>query len=360
MELPGRSIGARAGLAAGLVLLGLADTGAQRPGGSSTYTGPLIDSHAHIVNYRPLVQGEGVVYRVDPREAATTNAADTYVAGLDRNNIKCVVAFHGIALDDKRDELLSSARRFRERYPARFVLLAEFFRDTPLDWFDAARLMPFFDDALFAGFGEIQFANPLLGDNKADIPIVPPNDDRFMAIYDLIGERRQFVMAHPASLDGVAEGINRNPNAIWLTHGPQMHRSWTRMEDLDAYLETHPNLYYTVDFSESLPEFLKLTKAVDGAQSLDEFLRAMDANSSSYLRRMVTTWTAPIEAHPGRFMWGTDMARPAWHWDAKVIDAIARFSRSFIGALDPAVAEKFAYRNAEALFGPCPAVATGR
>lgn len=136
---------ARIGVVAGLLLLGFAQASAQRPGDSAAYTGPLIDSHAHIVNYRPLVEGEGVVYRVDPREGATTHASDTYVAGLDRNNITCVVGFHGIALDGKRDELLRSARRFHERYPARFVLLAEFFRDTALEWFEAQRLAPFFE-----------------------------------------------------------------------------------------------------------------------------------------------------------------------------------------------------------------------
>lgn len=167
-------------------------------------------------------------------------------------------------------------------------------------------------------------------------------------------------MAHPASLDGVADGIDRSRTAIWLTHGPQMHGNWSRMDDLNEYLDTYPNLYYTVDFSESLPEFLRLTKASNGAQSLEEFLRTMETHSSSYLRRMVTTWKAPIEAHPDRFMWGRDMARPAWHWDSRVLDSIVRFSRSLIGSLDSRVAERFAYRNAETLFGQCPAVAGGR
>ena len=47
---------------------------------------------------------------------------------------------------------------------------------------------------------------------------------------------------------------------------------------------------------------------------------------------------------------GTDRAF-AWHFDPEVGALIEESARIFIGQLDPAVQEKFAYKNAERLLG---------
>ena len=79
-----------------------------------------------------------------------------------------------------------------------------------------------------------------------------------------------------------------------------------------------------------------------------------DVTFNGLLDRMVSTWKSAIERHPNRFLWGTDMALPTWHWDPEVIDMIMKFSRAFIGRLDGGVREKYAYKNAERLLGGCP------
>ena len=128
---------------------------------AQSYEGPLFETHAHIVIYQSENATEPQ-YNVDAREGATELTAASYVSSLDRNNIKCAVGFHGIAFDDKQQELLDNAKRLIVLYPDRFILFAEIFRYNPLDWFDATKLDPLLATGLFEGLGEIQFANPPL------------------------------------------------------------------------------------------------------------------------------------------------------------------------------------------------------
>ena len=334
---------------------------------AQSYSGPLIDSHAHIVPYQSLSSTD-VQYRVDAREGATDLTAASYIASLDRNNITCTVGFHGIAFDGKQGELLDHATRLLDLYPDRFILFAEIFRDNPLTWYDTALLDSAFDQGLFAGFGEMQFSNYPLGpddDHPTTIQLYP-NNTTFEPIYTDLGDRGLFVMVHPASRSGLADAVSYDPSVTWIIHGPQVHSSWSTtdtdsdgipdgMEALETLLNNYSNLYYTLDIAESLRDFLDLTKVVDATTGKTDFLAAMNdtATYNDLLSQMVSTWKDVIERHPDRFLWGTDMALPTWHWDSEVIDKIAEFSRAFIAELDPTVAEMYAYQNAETLFGAC-------
>ncbi len=61
-------------------------------------------------------------------------------------------------------------------------------------------------------------------------------------------------------------------------------------------------------------------------------------------------WKEVIEAHPDRFMWGTDRGGIAiWTYDLAVGLRLVDYARAFIGQLDPGVQELFGYRNAERL-----------
>ena len=66
------------------------------------------------------------------------------------------------------------------------------------------------------------------------------------------------------------------------------------------------------------------------------------------LHAALSEWKLRIEAHPSRFMWGTDRWYD-WHFDAEVGGLLEEFGRAFIGRLSPAVQENFAHKNAEAL-----------
>ena len=335
---------------------------------AQSYVGPLFETHAHIVPYQSESSTE-VQYRVDAREAATELTVADYVASLDRNNITCTLGFHGIAFDGKQQELLDHATRLLDLYPDRFILFAEIFRDNPLGWYDSTSLDLIFDEGLFAGFGEAPFAHYPLGpdDDHSTTTQLYPNDPFFQPIYTLLGDRGLFMMAHPKSRQGLADAISYDPDVTWIIHGPQVHSSWSitdtdgdgipdGMEALENLLNNHSNLYYTLDIAESLRDFLDLTKVMDPTTGKADFLDAMndDPTFNDLLDQMVSTWKDVIERHPDRFLWGTDMALPTWHWDPEVIDKIAEFSRAFIGRLESSAGENYAYKNAERLLGGCP------
>ncbi|MCC7276594.1 MAG: amidohydrolase [Alphaproteobacteria bacterium] len=68
--------------------------------------------------------------------------------------------------------------------------------------------------------------------------------------------------------------------------------------------------------------------------------------------RLDPEWRALLEEFPERFMVGTDTFAPErWHY----IGQHARWSRGWLAELPPALAERIAFRNAEALFGDFPA-----
>jgi len=338
-----------------LLVVLIAPTPVAAPAGEPSaerYDGPLVETHAHIVMYQSETNTE-VQYRVEASERASELSIASYVSSLDRNNIKCSLGFHAIAFDEKQEELLDHARRLLLLYPDRFVLFAEIFRNNPLEWFfDASALDTLLATGLFAGLGEIQFPNsPLDGP-----PRVNPDDKRFLAIYEVLGDRGLFMMAHPRSREGLDAAVGHDRRVTWIIHGPHVHSHWTRINDdrdsLDALLSAHPNLYYTLDFGESLAEILDLTKRLD-PRSGGDFLKVVNRDFDRLLETMVSTWKPIIEKYPDRFLWGTDMALPPWQWHAAAFDMMAKFSRAFIGRLDSPAAENYAYKNAERLLGSC-------
>ena len=80
-----------------------------------------------------------------------------------------------------------------------------------------------------------------------------------------------------------------------------------------------------------------------------KFIEAMEKDWDIMLAQAVRQYRPLIEKYPDRFMWGTDRADIAWNYDADVGMLLAKYGRAFIGRLDPAVQERFAYKNAERL-----------
>ena len=57
-----------------------------------------------------------------------------------------------------------------------------------------------------------------------------------------------------------------------------------------------------------------------------------------------------LELYPDRIFWGTDLAS-LWHYEEAVTDVVIRISRQFIGRLPADIQEKYAYQNAQRVFG---------
>ena len=116
-------------------------------------------------------------------------------------------------------------------------------------------------------------------------------------------------------------------------------------QDLGKLMETHDNLYYSLD-AELTFIFGYHTIQDNNGPTKEEFLDFTKKNFDPLLGEGLTAWKTLIEEHPDQFTWGSDRWF-TWHFDPEVGALLEEFSRSFIGRLDPAVQEKFAYKNAE-------------
>ena len=116
----------------------------------------------------------------------------------------------------------------------------------------------------------------------------------------------------------------------------------------DSDLDKYPNAYYSVDIdifgqdSSGRPMFA----AFSDKQS---FSLEFKTGWEDTLNKKVAFWKSKIEKHPDQFLWGTDRGDAAWNYDSDIGALLEEYSRAFIGQLDPAVQEKYAYKNAEKL-----------
>ena len=84
-------------------------------------------------------------------------------------------------------------------------------------------------------------------------------------------------------------------------------------------------------------------------ETIESFLAATD-DYGPLLQDDLEKWKDLMEKHPDRFMWGTDRGGSAvWPFDRSVSLRLVDYGRAFIGGLDPAVQQPFAYQNADRL-----------
>ena len=188
---------------------------------------------------------------------------------------------------------------------------------------------------VFKGYGEVR----LVGDQGR------PDDDpfsdaaRLRTVYPVAEELNLMVYMHPedGQTDKLAQTLAAHPNVTFIVHGDETQ------DGIGALMDAFPNIYYTVD-------------ALVG----DQYILRPEENVASFLSKTndygplleidLSDWKELIEAHPNRFMWGTDRGGSAvWTYDREVGLRLAEYGRAFIGQLDSGVQELFAYRNAERL-----------
>lgn len=128
-----------------------------------------------------------------------------------------------------------------------------------------------------------------------------------------------------------------HPDTNFIVHGEQIQ------QDAVPLMERFPNIFYTVDalYGDQWPlhdaftakQFLELTEDFEPLLAID-----------------LGDWKEVIEAHPDRFMWGTDRGGTVvWSSDLRVGLRLVEYAHAFIGRLDPVVQKLFAYENARRL-----------
>lgn len=294
------------------------------------YTGPLFDAHFHMPQMFKIPNNPDA-----PVIDQDVSRRDVACLFSDKSRIENVFAFYGIPINLK-DTSVQIAQDLDKQYPGTMSPFLE------LVTFPGYPVVPSSIDAvlainkgLFKGYGEISLYLPHYNG-------VSPNDPAMRELYTIAQKNHLIVMVHlTASQQQAFEEVLRDyPNVIFLVHAAE-HLPWANTF-FDTYFDRYPNLYYSEDID-------LVEDALIPATTKADFIVRMKQNWQTMLNAKVAQWKSRMEKYPDRFLWGTDRGHYTWHYDPEVQAYLEEFGRAFIGKLDAAVQEKYAYKNAESL-----------
>lgn len=313
------------------------------------YAGPLIDTHLHIPHIpdaRPIeeelsspfidVANSEDINRVFPQLGVTVTMAEI-ACTLQNEGTDGAIAFFSV-FQGTRPHSLQVVKRSTEAYPDLFFpFINSLGNEDGVPTIGNEDLVATLavEPGLFDGYGEIA----LYGD--ASLPSAgpddsPPDSELFDGIFDTARQEGLTIYTHPGfdQEESFARVLAAYPDVNFIVHGEQIEDSIT---DLMARF---PNIYFTVN------DLYGDQYLLHPAENTESFLEAI-SDTETLLERDLARWKEPIEQYPDQFLWGTDRGGIAvWTFDLEVGRALSDYGRAFISRLDPAVQEKFAYRNA--------------
>ena len=268
-------------------------------GAGAEYGGPIVDAHSHLPN---------------------AEAVDVYVEAMKRHNVVKVVLLGvgGVQKDD-----LAWIQAAARKHPTRVIVglpVADPMSDRAGEHVDAALAK-----TGARAVGEIHVRQV---SRKIDRD---PGDAAFGRLLEAAGKRGVPVVIHD-ELDGraaaaLATALSAHPNTTVVL----AHAGSATPATLEPLLAKHPNLL--VDLSgmhfQRKPALATETGPIDRA------------------------WKALIEKMPARFLIGIDVWAPRL-FEPAMLDRLMSWTRRVLGELEPAAAERVAYRNAAALFKADP------
>ena len=297
---------------------------------SPYYEGSLIDSHVHMPVSSKIVSSVAIQSGFDDMPYEGDIPIDSIACIFGKEGIKATFGFF-IMPNAALSSSVRSAENAKEKHPKEIM---PFFMPPPITSLhpsaaDVANTIRS-NKGLFKGIGELAIYHYPSG--------VQPDDVYFLDLYKIANEQNLIIMMHPPpNQQQVVEDIVKSyPNVTFLFHGE---------ESMVNLIGKYPNTYFTIDAGETQIygyDVQHMNKKPTKEEWLAHFRKNFDLN----LDNSVNKWKKTIEKYPDRFLWGTDRWY-SWHFDPEVGGLIEEFSRSFIGQLDPAVQEKFAYKNAE-------------
>lgn len=294
------------------------------------YAGPLFDAHFHMPQMQKIPNNPDA-----PVIDQDVSRRDVACLFSNKTRIKNVFAFYGIPITLK-DQSVAIAQDIEKQYPGTMSPFIELvsFPGYPVVPKQVETILST-NKGLFKGYGELSLYLPFYSDVK-------PNDPAMKELYKVAVKNHLIVMMHlTASQQQAFEEVLRDfPNTTFLLHAAE-DLPWASTI-FATYFDTYPNFYYSVDID-------LIKDAIFPATTQADFAARMKQNWQNMLTTKVSFWKSKIEKHPDRFLWGTDRGHYAWHYDPEVEAYFEEFGRAFIGRLDPAVQEKYAYKNAERL-----------
>ncbi len=317
---------------------------------SSYYEGPLIDSHFHIPALDTDFDFGGDDDDGDEARGVDAELYDSIAredqpwlgSNLNMNSVACALqregtikafAFFPVYLD-VQTHLLEVASRTMDAYPSLFVPFIQS-SGHEASIVEPEILQEFLDLSpdLFFGLGEV-------GDSPTE-PINPPPDSVLYTENFEVVESNGLSVVYFHNGEGHHENLGRAlerfPEITFITHG-----DFVRPHIADL-IDTYPNLYFT--FNDIFDEHIPLFRFGDK----QEFISNVERDWDMMLDVAIGMYQPMIEAHPDRFMWGTDRADIAWNYNEDIGILLAKYARDFIGRFDPEIQDKIAYKNAELL-----------
>jgi hypothetical protein len=207
--------------------------------------------------------------------------------------------------------------RLYQHAPERFIPELRVYRKTTSlatwfqerqTWYKDPETLPFLEGELkrgiYRGIGEFH-----VNGDEVDTPVM-------RRIADLAVEHNIHLHAH-SDASAIAKLFEFNPKVriIWAHAGMS-----TEVGVVSEFVGKYPNLWVELSYR--------------GDVMAGEELNPL--------------WRSLFLAHPDRYLWGSDTWTPA-RWPE--VPALARQARNWLALLPPEVAEKIAFKNAQALFG---------
>lgn len=312
---------------------------------SSSYQGRMIDAHIHMHSLPDGQAGMPDEFYTGENLGIEYSVAQ-WVCMMDYEGTKAALAFFAV-WDPITKESLDLVYKVKEKYPGRFIpFIMPPDDDGSADGFptvDAKTLDEMLSvyPGLFVGYGEIG-----LYGHSGGAAALPPDSPRLMEIYPVIAKHNLLVYFHlgEGQKEAFEKVLTLYPNITFIFHGDQLISCGEcdgTLDDVAQILENHPNVYYGVD------ELYGDVFLLNDQHTKEEFI-AHFKNYEPLLEKDLDTWKEFIEKHPNQVLWDTDRGvGSTWSLDPEVALVLNDYSRAFIGRLDPAVQERFAYQNAE-------------
>ena len=320
---------------------------------ASYYQGPLIDFHLHIPQLPDDQYGEQTdTGYVAPRGAESDKYDSIEIdqrpllgRTMNIDRIACTLQNEGSikaftffpAFPEIVSPAIEVAYRAVERYPDLFVPFIQASANGSAT-LDGKLLNAMLDlrPGLFKGFGEV-------GDSPTESINPKPDGVVHTGDFEVIRDHgKLLVYFHTGTddQDNMEIALQRFPEVTFLIHGDFVRPY------VQGMMDRNPNVYFTYNdifaISGEVGETFRFgEKAAFLSEMRSEWDRLLDEADDLY-RSM-------IEAHPGRFMWGTDRGDIVWGYDEEVGQILAEFGRAFIGRFDPSIQADLAYKNAERL-----------
>jgi predicted TIM-barrel fold metal-dependent hydrolase len=207
---------------------------------------------------------------------------------------------------------------------------------------------------LFQGVGEIGLYMPVIQSVTFDSPVM-------QTVFQVVNEKKGIVQIHPSHTVGrgrptelaeVEPSIRKYPDAIFLFHGqPECFNVVVQL------MSKYPNVYFTLDATHGYTAMKSNSflypdgVPASGNATAERFLADVNRIGSDRLvDEGLKNWTPLLRQYPDRIMWGTDL-NDSWHFEEPVTDVVISLSRQFIGRLPADIQEKYAYQNAQRVFG---------